>query len=138
MDTTDSTSSLFSSSDDEDVSGEADNELGLEVLCEPSVLSLMLKDDPETCFILLIYLKHYSELLFNWRMTKLAVEACKLISDTCVILGEYHGMKNESVQSRQALLATNNNFHFDFKVIKREWLLSDFTLCSEYSLNYLV
>ena len=35
------------------------------------------------------------------------------------------------------MLATNNNFHFDFRVIKREWLLSDFILFSEVSLNYL-
>jgi len=36
------------------------------------------------------------------------------------------------------MLGTFNNHHFDFKVIKREWLLSDFILFSEASLNYLV
>ena len=89
----DSESSLFSaSSDDEDE--KVDNDLGFNVICEPSIMSLILKDDPQTSFTLLIYLKHYSELLFNWGEAKLAVQACKLINDACNILYEYHGTQN--------------------------------------------
>jgi len=39
----------------------------------PTELSLMLYSDPYNSMILLKYLKHYSELLFNWGETELAV-----------------------------------------------------------------
>ena len=71
--------SLFDSSDD---AGSQD-ELINAVSFDPGSLSLILKDDPANSKTLLLYLKHYSELLFNWGETKLAVEACKLISDAC-------------------------------------------------------
>ena len=63
----------------------------------------------------------------------MAVEACKLIADACKLLHEYHIADD----LQPVMLGTNFNFHFDLRILKRDWLLSDFILFSEYSLNYL-
>ena len=52
-------------------------------------------------------------------------------------MNEYHGSESNPTTSDQLMLGTNHNFHFDFRIIKRDWLLSDFTLFSDFSLNYL-
>jgi len=101
---------------------------------EPMQLSLVLKDDPGNSRTLLLYLKHYSELLFVWGETDLAVQACKLIADACQLLVTYHG--HDGVSPDSVMLATNYHNHFDMRIAKRDWLISDFVLFSEYSLSY--
>jgi len=100
----------------------------------------MLRDDPANARTLLLYLKRYSELLFNWGETIQAIEACKLIDDACKLLLAYHsnqGGEEGDVAAERVMLGTNNNFHFNLQISKRDWLLSDFILFSECSLNYL-
>ena len=49
----------------------------------PSSLSLMLRDDPHNSVVLMLYLKHYSELLFSWEEKERSVQACKLVASAC-------------------------------------------------------
>ena len=109
---------------------------------DPSDLSLMLQSDPHNSMILLKYLKHYSELLFLWGEKELSVQACKIVTDACSLLREYHRetidrQDKGCVTSEQVLLGTNYFFNWDIQVMKRDWLLSDFLLYSEHSLNYV-
>ena len=83
-----SLSDLFS--DDAKSEENDDGKLGLIKATEPSELSLILREDPRNSMVLLKYLKHYSELLFSWGETQLAVQACKLVADACALLHEYH------------------------------------------------
>ena len=88
-----SLSDLFS--DDPESEENDDSKLGLIKATEPSELSLMLREDPRNSMVLLKYLKHYSELLFSWGETQLAVQACKLVADACALLLEYHSSTQE-------------------------------------------
>ena len=81
-------------------------------ITDPSELSLMLKGDPCNSMILLKYLKHYSELLFSWGEKELAVQACKLVTNACSLLREYHQGSLEVVyNSDPVYLGTNYHFH---------------------------
>ena len=116
--------------------------MGELIAADPSEFSLMLKSDPRNSLVLLKYLKYYSELLFCWGYKELAVQACKLITNACKLLHEYHKEAIDANQdsynnSDQAFLGTNYHFHWDLRVNKRHWLLSDFLLYSELSLNYI-
>ena len=86
--------------------------------------------------VLLKYLKRYSELLFSWGETTLAVQACKLAADACALLTEYH--PSASHLSPVYLGANfSNHYHCSLKIVKRDWALSDFLLFSAHSLNYV-
>ena len=67
---------------------------------QPSQLSLILSDDPQSAIVLMLYLKRYSELLFAWGERSRAVEACKLVASAYKIFTEYQ-------QHRQVTSDTN-------------------------------
>lgn len=107
----DSDGELFSSEED------VNTQSSPKVVLEPEQLSLILKKDPGNSMTLLMYLKSYSELLHGWGEIQMAAQTCKLISNTCHILLEYHSV----------------NIIDDMPFI-----LSDYTLFSDYTLNYLL
>jgi len=62
---------------------------------DASQLSLILKDDPKTSIVLMLYLKWYSELLYSWGETHKAIQACKLISHAFDLLQKYKRLNDE-------------------------------------------
>lgn len=104
----------------------------------------MLRGDPQNSMVLLKYLKHYSELLFSWGEKERAVEACKIVTNACKLLAKFSaddtnlGIASQHKQElQQAFFAKNFHSLLNPTVTKRDWLLSDFLLYSEHSLNYL-
>lgn len=68
------------------------------------------------------------------------MQACKIVSNACNLLELYHNDRDlvGPCIGKQRLLGLNNYGHYDFPIVKREFLLSDFLLFSELSLNSLI
>jgi hypothetical protein len=55
---------------------------------------LLIKDEPAIAVKLMLYLKHYSELLYAWGETNKAIIACKIVARAYRLLEEFSNKSN--------------------------------------------
>ena len=82
----------------------------------------------------MLYLKHYSEVLFAWGETHKAIETCKIAANAYKLLQLYnHSFKNDQKLHKATKQDVYRNI---LAVINRKLEFDDLLLFSEYSLGY--
>ena len=97
--------------------------------------SLIVNDHPETAYKLMLYIKHYSELLFAWGETYKSIEYCKIASRAFRLLKIYNPTYFTKPE-QQSRIHRQDIYGNLLQVQERALEFEDSLLFSEYSLNY--